>query len=255
VSAHRCVLGTVVEPNDGEWQVRDEQEATGGFDGLVAALRQPSATRTDDACPLIAVAPVELTLTDAHRRTLSPAVPQDACGLPQASVQEAADALSWKLVKQTKVRRLRGQLELDSGCPGRYKPMMALQAATGAGKTGSSGHLFGGMAPASLTVCRYRLDPADTISIAGGSESYANGVLDTATTLTDSRASGLATALGEAPAATAHCARPQAPFAVGFPAAHPASAVVIELGGCYRAVDSDGHLRQLDAHTVGLLTS
>jgi hypothetical protein len=249
VTARRCVLTTVAVPGDGEWQVRDEQEATSGLDRLLRVLRRPSAPRGDGACPAIGVVPVDLTLVDAGGRTLDPSLPQDACGLPVAGAVEAVEALPWKSVKQTRVGRVRSQLELDSGCSGRYKPVVDLAATSGRRSTGPA---FGGPTPSALTVCRYRLDPADPVSLDNGPP-LATGVLDSAGTLTGASLANLVAAIAAAPAATGRCDQPQQPFAVLFPPGGAGPFLAVELGGCHRLLDGADQLRQLDAATVEAL--
>jgi hypothetical protein len=53
---------------------------------------------------------------------------------------------------------------------------------------------------------------------------------------------------------TTRCGQPQAPFAVVFVTGESGPYLVVELGGCYRADDGNGTLRQLDAATAALLT-
>lgn len=252
VSAQRCVLGTVVEPGDGEWQVRNEQEATTGLDTSVNGLRrQSSPTGRAVACPDIGVVPIDLTLTDAQGRKIRPAIPHDSCNLPYQSVVRAIEALPWKTVKQTKINQIRSQLEIDSGCSGSVKPMVAL-AGTEGFKKGSSTPLFGGKPPTSLKLCRYKLDPKDRLALTE-SEAYAVGRLESAGTLTGTSLSRFIAAFDAAAGATARCDKPQPPFAVLFPQEGNGRWLSVELGGCYRAVDDENHLRQLDAATVAPL--
>jgi hypothetical protein len=257
VVARRCVFRTVTEPGDGEWQVQDEQEATSGLDPLLSALRQPSATPAKDICPAIGVLPLGLTLVDAGGATFVPAPPHDGCGLPLQAVMQAVQALPWKTVKVTKVARVRGQLEVDSGCSGEYKPTVAISAAERVGGSGKAGPIFGGAVPRTLTLCRYRLDATSTISMASGSGPLQMGKLDTVATLTGDPLARLVSALDAAPPVRDGCDRPQAPFVVLYgesgPGTGPGSGTAVELSGCYRAVGDDGHLRQLDAATVALL--
>ncbi|MEN3305416.1 MAG: hypothetical protein V7603_1618, partial [Micromonosporaceae bacterium] len=251
VSAGRCVFTTVTVTGDGEWQVRDEQQATGGFDALLRALRQPSRENAGGACPAIGYLPIVITLTDAGGRTVTPAVPHGACGEPLPAAPAAIRALSWHTVKQTKVSRLRSQLELDSGCPGAYKPVIAFEADESIRKSPAVGPLFPGSRPAALQVCRFRLDPADTMSM-NGARTLAMGKLATAARLTGAGLTRFLAALDAAPGARA-CDRPQAPFALLFPVGSAGPSVTVELAGCYRVDDGDGNLRQLDAGPVAAL--
>jgi hypothetical protein len=247
VSASRCTAVVKPVPGDGEWQMRNEQEATGPFDALVRALRAPSErSGAQGSCSAIGMLPIVITLTDARRRTTVPAIPHDTCGLPTQAALHAIAALAWKTVKETKVRQVRSQLEIDSGCPGQYKPMIAIQAATGQ-RTTDTGPLFPGTPPSTLQVCRYALDPTSTTDVTG-SGTLAGGRLTTATTLTGASVTRLVAGLNAAPSATTHCDQPQAPFAV-----LAGTSVVIEIGGCNRATGAAGGLRQVDPATAAIL--
>jgi hypothetical protein len=254
VLARRCVFRFITVPGDGEWQVRDEQEATGGLDALARALRQPSETNPGNvACPAIGALPVVITLTDGHGRTIIPALPHDMCNLPSKAALQAIQAVPWKTVKETKVRQTRSQLEIGSGCPGGYKPMVAIEASDGTRRSAGTGPFFPGTPPTSLEVCRYRLDPAQTISGANRSGTFQMGILRTAATLTGTGLHTLLTALDAAGPVTGSCDKPQAPFAVLSASGGSGPWGVVELDGCYRATDSGGGLRQLDAATVAIL--
>ncbi len=259
--AQRCVVTTVVEPGDGEWQVRVDQEATTGLAALVTALQRPPSPAAAPQrpspsagarCPAIAYAPIDLTLTDVHGVTITPAIPRDACGQPAADVRRAVEALPWTTTAQTKIRQVRGQLEVASGCPGRFKPVVAFNGASTDHAGRASGPWLTG-ASSSLRVCRYVLDPASTVSIGGPTPSY-GGRLDTVGTLTGEPLTRLLTMFDAAPdAAPGACTAPQAPFAVVMPAEGSGAWLAVELGGCYRATDDRGRLRQLDADAAGLL--
>jgi hypothetical protein len=248
VSASRCTAAVKPVPGDGEWQTRDEQETTGPFAALVRALRSPSEhVGGQGSCSAIGMVPIIITLTDARGRTTVPAIPHDACGLPTQAALEAIRALPWKTVKETTVRQVRSQLEIDSGCPGRYKPVIAIQADATSQRTADAGPLFPGTPPPTLQVCRYTLDPTSTVSVTG-SGTFASGRLTTATKLTGASVARLAAGLNAAPPATAHCDQPQAPFVV-----LTGSWVVIETGGCNRATGASGGLRQVDPATAVIL--
>lgn len=247
VSASRCTVVVKPVPGDGEWQMRDEQEAAGPFDALVRALRAPSErSGAQGSCSAIGMLPIVITLTDARGRTTVPAIPHDTCGLPTQAALHAIAALPWKTVKETKVRQARSQLEIDSGCPGQYKPVIAIEAATGQ-RTTDTGPLFPGTPPSTLQVCRYALDPTSSIDVTG-SGTLAGGRLTTATTLTGASVARLVAGLNATPPAAAHCDQPQAPFAI-----LAGTSVVIEIGGCNRATGAAGGLRQVDPATAAIL--
>ncbi|NJC72586.1 hypothetical protein HC031_23120 [Planosporangium thailandense] len=233
---------------DGEWELHDEQRATGPFDALVRALRAPS--ERGDArriCSAVGMVPIVITLTDADGRTTTPAIPQDRCGLPQQKARQAIQALPWRTVTETRVRQTRSQTELESGCPGQYKPVIAIEAAVGRGAAGTA-PLFPGTPPTTLQVCRYTLDPTSAVEVTG-SGTLAAGRLTTATTLTGPAVARLVAGLNAAPPVTGRCDQPEAPFAVLAD-----SGVVVETGGCHRTLSAAGGLRQVDPATAAILT-
>lgn len=255
VSASRCVLRLATVPGDGEWQMRDEQQADGGLDALVAALRQPSEDNSKTACPAIGMVPVVITLIDAHGRKVIPALPHQTCGMPLPSVEQAIRELPWRSVSQTKIRQTRSQLEIDSGCSGKYKPVIAIEAAEGSSRSPDAAPFDLSKPPTALEVCRYRLDPADTMSGFSPSVVFQIGVLSGAATLSRAALSRFVMAVHAAPPVTTRCDQPQAPFAVVFVKDGSGPYLMVELGGCYRADDGNGTLRQLEAATVALLTA
>jgi hypothetical protein len=250
VSASRCVFTLQLVKGDGEWQVRQEQQATGGLDALVKALRKPSQEDTNASCPAIGYAPIVITLTDARGRSVTPDIPRTVCGAPRPEVPKAIKALTWRTVKQTKVQRVRTQLEIDSGCSGGWKPVIAIDAAEPTRRSPALGPVFTGTRPTMLRVCRFALDSSETIGLSNGPP-LAIGKLTGAGELTGTALTRFLDALAAAPGA-GPCTKPQAPFAVLSPK-DGGTFVAVELGGCYRFEDGNGNLRQLDAATVALL--
>ena len=254
-SASRCEFSLAIVPGDGEWQTRDEQQARSGLDALVAALRQPSENNSTANCPAMGVVPVVITLTDTHGRKVVPAIPHETCGAPLPSVVQAIRQLPWRSVSHTKIRRTRSQLEVDSGCSGQYKPMIAIEAAEGSTRSSIAARPDQGKPPAALKVCRYRLDPTNTISGSDPSASFKMGVLSSAATLRGAIGDRFVTSVNTAPPVTTRCEQPQAPFAVVSAVDGGGPYLTVELSGCYRADDGNGALRQLDPDTVALLTT
>jgi hypothetical protein len=252
VSASRCTFSFVTVPGDGEWQMRDEQRADGGLEALLAALRQPSEANAKVNCAAIGMMPVVITLTDAHGRKVVPTLPHEACGMPLPSVVRAIQQLPWRSVSKTKVSRTRSQLEIDSGCYGQYKPMIAIEAAEHSTRSPNAAPFDPGRPPTALEVCRYRLDPTETISGSDPSAAFQMGVLSSAATLSGAALNRFVTAVHAAPPVTTPCGRTQAPFAVLSAKDGLGQYLMVELGGCYR-VEDGGTLRQLDAATVALL--
>jgi hypothetical protein len=250
VSATRCLYPIVTVPGNGSWLVRVQQRATGdGLAELARALRLPSILDNKVACAGVGREPIVLTLTDGQGHTVIPQIPHTACGDPLPDVVQAIHTLPWQETSRTNVQQVQSQLEVASGCSGRYKPVIALYASDrnlhGKGD-------FTKLPPGTVRICRYRLDPGDTMTGDDNTGAYQTGVLDTAGTLDGSVSGHLLTALAAAPPAKPCTA--QAPFTVLSPDGAPGPVVYVELGGCYRAADENGNLRQLDAATVALLT-
>jgi hypothetical protein len=255
VSAARCEFSLVTVPGDGEWQVRDEQRADSGLDVLVAALHQPSQDNAKVNCAAVGTVPVVITLTDALGRKVVPALPHQACGLPLQSVVQAIQQLPWRSVSRKKVHQTRSRLETESGCSGGYKPMIAIEADEGSARSSNAAPFDRGQPPTALEVCRYRLDPTNTLSGANPSVTFKMGVLSSAATMSGATLNRFVTSVNAAPPVTTHCEQPQTPFAVVSAKDGAGPYLMVELSGCYRADDGNGTLRQLDQDTVALLTT
>jgi len=251
VAATRCVSTMETVPGDGEWLVRILQRAEGDLNALAAALRQPSGTPGNEDCTLQLRAPVVVTLVDAAGTEVTPTAPTTACTDPLPAVVDAIKALSWHEVSRTRVSQVRSQLEIDTNCPRGYKPVVGLFAAEGGPKPPAAGPAFPST-PAALQVCRFALNSTDTIRV--NNVDLKIGMLTTAPVLEGAALTQFLTALAAAPPVTAQCDAPQPEFAVLFPKGEGAGrSVAVETGGCYRALDPDDSLRQLDAATVALL--
>ena len=247
--ATRCVYETQIVPGDGEWLVRLTQQATGDFTDLVTALRTlpsetPAPPGTVASCTLdLRLFPV-IAVTDTTGRTFYPDVLADSCGHPSGPAVTAIEALHWVTMGTTPVRQLRTELMVTSTCEGQWKPMIAL-AQPGTPAVMASFLLT----PREMRVCRYDLNPADTISIGG--PQYAMGVLASAGTLDAAQGGDLLAAVAAAPPA-GPCDQPQSPFAIVMPTDGAGPYLAIELAGCHRVlVDGENDLRQLDSTVVG----
>ena len=99
VSVERCVNGAQTIPGKGMWITATLQRADSGLDGLVNALRRPTATRPPGTvCPAIAVLAPQVVLISANGQKLIPRLPATGCGLTQMQVLAALDALRWQPV-------------------------------------------------------------------------------------------------------------------------------------------------------------
>jgi hypothetical protein len=241
--ATRCILTTERVPGDGEWSVRQDQQATTGLDALAAALRLPSQENTAALpCPLIGYAPIVITVTEDGGRRFRPRIPHQACGAPRTEVTDAITALPWTTTTSTRLAQARTELEVTSGCSGMRKPIIAMMAPQGPGRTQRS---TVDATARQLRVCRYKVGDAE-MGLVGGVMLHA-GVLVGASTLQPDQAQQLLAAVEAAPPA-GPCATPESPFAE---IDDNTLELTVELGGCYRALAAvDNGLRQLDGALV-----
>jgi hypothetical protein len=252
VSVRWCVARTVEVAGDGEWLENQTQVATEGLDALVTALRLPSATPAKGTvCPGVGWIPVILTLTDAGGVSIVPVIHHAVCGGDLPQVTTALNGLPWRTVKAERLQRVRSRAEIDSGCSGSYKPVLDLEG-SGATSVGGTVDFFRDGVPTTVEVCRYKLDPGDTMTENG--RSFQVGQLDTAAVLTGEPLRTLVNAIQHAPAVVGTCDKPPAAFALVSPKPQSGNEIEVELGGCYRVSDGSGHFRRLDAATVKLLT-
>jgi hypothetical protein len=251
VRATRCVSSFEIVPGDGEWQIRADQEATAGMDALARALRLPSGVAAPGmACPLIAYAPIVITVIDAAGRQLRPAIPHGGCSEPLPAVTDAIGGLTWSTLETTPVRRIRSELSVTSTCADDWKPVIAITALDGASPPRSALRIT----PRELRVCRFGIgdDPQQIFDMGNGVVVH-GGKLSGTSTLDPAAATELLTAIADAPSAQP-CAQLESPFAVIYPVTGEGPFVTVELGGCSRVLlDSDNSLRQLDATLVARL--
>ncbi|WP_157631236.1 hypothetical protein [Catelliglobosispora koreensis] len=248
VSATRCLQTFLGVPGEGEWLTIEEQTAAGGLTQLADALRKPDINQGAAACDLAWRAPIVITLIDASGKTVIPRVPVNECQTPSPEVVTAIKQLQWTTVKQTKLRQVRSQLEIGSGCGGSWKPMVALEGTNPDPK--SHAPSVPTPRPAVLRVCRYSLNSADTIAGYNNTGSYAVGKLASAGELTGTKLDAFLDAYAKAGPAKP-CSSPQVPFAIVSPSG---PWIAVELGGCHRATGDNGGLFQLDAATVALIS-
>ena len=244
VSATRCLLGIETVAGDGEWFIVREQEVRADLSGLTTQLRKPDEKATGDlACPGIAYGQIVITLVDAAGRSIVPSIPRTACLAPMPSVVQTIRDLPWQTVRTSKVRQVRSQLEVSTNCSKSYKPVIDIQAADGRPRTGPTAPVFP-VTTYALQICRYDLNPKDTISV--GTASFQIGTLVSAASLQGAALTEALATMHAAPPGAGTCSLPQAPFAVLYPVDGSGPFVAVELGGCHRLLDGEGHLRQLD---------
>jgi hypothetical protein len=248
VSATRCLFESRPVAGDGEWMYRIEQRADSGLDGLAAALRLPSeqaGAGVGYACPAIGYIPTVITVTDTKGHQIHPELPHAACGGPLPAASKAIGALPWHTTAEKKLHQTQTELETSSGCPGGYKPVVALIGAEQHPDNHKLNAIDTSVSP--LRVCQYQPDPKAEIDAAGITLHI--GRLVAASTLDAAKSRALLTKVAAAPVATAACSE-DVPFAVVGTKDHQGF-VTVETGGCYRAlVDTEDVVRQLDPSTV-----
>jgi hypothetical protein len=80
LAARRCLSAAQRFPGDGEWQVIDEQCATGVvLQDLMSALALPSEPRGDGACAAVFIGPSAVEL-ETVAGAVTVALPVDGCG-------------------------------------------------------------------------------------------------------------------------------------------------------------------------------
>jgi hypothetical protein len=99
VSVERCVNGAQTIPGKGQWTTATLQRSDSSLDGLVNALRRPTATRKPGTvCPDIAILAPQVVLISANGQKLIPWLPTTGCGLTQSQVLAALNQLRWQPV-------------------------------------------------------------------------------------------------------------------------------------------------------------
>jgi hypothetical protein len=92
VAVLACEVDGTLRDGDGVWSAVTATRLEGDLDGLLTALRAPSATPAG-TCSGAPGAPAVLWLVDAMGRAVRPAWPTDRCGAPQPGVTEALAGL------------------------------------------------------------------------------------------------------------------------------------------------------------------
>lgn len=237
VLATRCIYDWDVVPGDGIWVDQTAQQATSGLDALAAALRLPSEPPNDWPCPS-PVVPV-ITVTDSTGRVFHPAIPTNGCDQVLDAVAQAIMDLPWVDVSTSRAWQQDTESDTLAMCTNTWES----SPAQAGGNTGAEA-IAPDLTPPGLLVCQYDLDASSLTN------SYQNGKLTGAYTLDTSASRPFMAAVANAPLA-AQCDAPQVGFDVVWPLYGQGSFIIVEQGGCYRAlVDGDTVLRQLDATTV-----
>lgn len=240
----RCVLSVERVAGDGEWQVIQQQRATGApVAALMAALALPSEPpRVNIACAAVLVMPTAVELETGSGKVLV-GPPETACHNPLRQVVTAYEALPWATVFTTKVRQLRSEAAMVGSCEA-WKDMVAIE------EGGAKPAMTGPVLPpaAALSVCVYRSEyPPGWVA---GSQNAVNGIPVGGRPLTGDEARRLGTLLATASPA-APCTVPHTSFAVV--SLGTGESLYAELDGCLRVLTPDHTLRQGNADLVAVL--
>jgi hypothetical protein len=172
----------------------------------------------------------ELYAVDATGRAVLVRWPTGACGKPRPEIDAALTTLTWRPATRLRLKQVRSQAVMDSGCEERVKNMAAVEGprpdSSGIASPGSSA------APPAVWACTYTIDErGDTPTgryVSGGP-----------TTVAVWRAVVLA--LRTAPPAPPGCTAEGRRFTVVNAA--PYDSLYVELDGCRRVLLPDGGLR------------
>jgi len=246
VSASRCIYDYEVVPGDGVWIDRTEQHATTGLQALAAALVLPSEPSIGPPClNLFPIVPV-ITVTDSAGNVFQPLIPHTSCDYPLDAAAQAIMAVPWKDISTTRVSQLDSEADTIALCGSTWPASLAQAAGNVVAKI-----VAPDTAPPGLLVCRYVLDRS-TANANG--EDYLSGKLASAHTIGAVASHTFMSDVAAAPPAGA-CDAAQAPFDVVSPPIYgTGSYVIVERGGCYRALlDGETVLRQLNSKIVATL--
>jgi len=115
VAAERCVTGFQQIPGKGEWQTATLEKDTRNLGPLIDALLRPSTQhKPGTACPDLAILPPQVVLINSAGQELIPRLPLSGCGMVNAEVLTALDAMSWQPVSV----RLVAQVDSAPAPPG-----------------------------------------------------------------------------------------------------------------------------------------
>jgi hypothetical protein len=238
VAALRCVFSYDSTEDGRVRYVRVEQRADGDLSALAVALKEKNLYSTKQACTLIGRRAVVITLVNAAGLHVTPTAPTYGCGDALPSVLMAVAQLSWSEVSRTPLEKYDVMFTAGARCgPAVLKPVVA--TATAHAPTGPPVFPRG----PEMKVCHYALVP-------GGGDLRDSHPDDY--TLTGGRPlESLRAAISAAAPVTGPCNRPQPNTVLIYPSdANPDQAVTVEIGGCFRMLDSAGNLWQLNAAAI-----
>ncbi len=225
----RCTTKTERVRGRGEWSVRVEEHADGDIAPLAAALRLPDED-SGGSCSAVATGVPELYAADATGRALLVRWPIGVCGQPRAEVEAALARLTWRPAVRHRLKQVRTEAAIDSGCEERMKNMAAVEGfrpdRSGIGSPGSSA------VPPVVRACTYTIDERGDTPVG----QYVSGGT---TTVAIWRAVILA--LRSAPSAQPGCTTEGRRFTVVDAA--PYGSLYVELDGCRRVLLPEGDVR------------
>src|SRR5438445_13830852 len=102
----RCRTEVQPAPGKGNWEVRVTERADGPATKLRAALNRRSEPPATGACPAIAMIVPYFVLVDSAGKAYLPALPYTSCNLPQSAFIQELNALPFRVVSSTPIRRV-----------------------------------------------------------------------------------------------------------------------------------------------------
>lgn len=123
--AYVCTDETRRVPGDGEWLFSVVKGVTGGLDALLEVYGTPDAEPSNGVCTLDLPFPLLVWLHGDDVTGVR--APVDGCSKPIPEAGTAYRNLVLTEVTATKVRRIRSEPSITSGCPEQYKDMLAIE--------------------------------------------------------------------------------------------------------------------------------
>ncbi len=224
VTAVLCADGSRIYPGQGQWEVFIRKVAVSGIPAYQRYFERPSEPNVpkNGVCTANLIGLKVPVFVDAHGHTLTPRTPVDGCGHPLGLPKgERPERVRWHVVSVRRIRELVSAAAVAANCPMEWGNSVAW---AGPPRDSSGGPIFP-VAPRTVRICVYRTKP-DQIALGH----FVRGFR-----LDASRTRRLLGALSGA-GPRRGCPK-QRTFAVVIRS--PGSAVMVELGGCWR-VDRGG---------------
>ncbi|WP_329089377.1 hypothetical protein [Streptosporangium sp. NBC_01469] len=243
VQVIRCRWESRYLPGKGRWEIVVEEHADGPASELMSELRRPSEKSIfSQNCLMVGIVVDYFVVVDSSGRAVLPDAPTSVCGGPFKSVLDAIRRLSYRVDKQTPIRRVESEKAFRAGCGDEYSDLIYRL-----GRPGAAARIWN-PPPTGLRVCVFRI--AEKISGRAKTSNTLTGRFESSHILKGDRLRSLLTALDTAPATD--CPSDHTRFAVLDPGHH--TRAYVELDGCRNLMRPDGTLGRLTPDAVALLT-